>query len=382
MISAVVETSVDALASNAHERPYAPSVRSTALMPPPPTLQLSNEQRLAVQLIHLASQFHASAYSRANWSKGAALTYIPMSLHLPDHFKQLQDRQALSAQERAWWISDRRFTSESRAAIDERVGETTLPSQSSPVVTYRRPSLDIQNEISAAIEAPLAATATTGELPWKTSTSHPINISTIIPHELLSTISLHITLSDRCAPTMFNIHPAFSLDRITMPAIPANIPPPPPMPLEPIPQLPASDNCARDLQPSSVSQFIWNRSSMKHALEAALASDIKSPSDLTNGNLPARTPNNNTPARTPVNVGVFSIPRIPPLQFPDCNILGDVLATADDSTIGFPPSVLGKHERSYTAPPAVFKALIAEAISIKRHPQNSGLPAMADSPSR
>ncbi|KAA1474245.1 phosphatases II [Dentipellis sp. KUC8613] len=344
MLSTIQESPVPAF-------PRPTSIRaSTYVSAPHP---LTSEQRLAVQLIHLASQFHASAYSLAKFGvRGAAMTYVPMSLHVPEYFQQLQARQALSSQEKAWWLYDRKVMPR-----DELVQDASL---STPVVTFTRLATDLQTEITAAIEAPLAAAPRPfqGQAQRKTSESHPINISTIVPTELLATISLHLTLSQQASPTMFDIHPAFSLDRITsIPSTPAHLPPPPPVPTEALPPPPTSEYTSSDFQPSAVSQFLWNRSSMKQALQSALASDIKT--------------HTATPAPTlQRGAGAFSIPSIPPLQLPNCDILGEVLASADDSSIGLPQSVLGKHERAYSAPPAMFKAIIAEAISVKRQAQN------------
>ncbi|KAI0063697.1 phosphatases II [Artomyces pyxidatus] len=302
------------------------------------------ERQLAIQLMHLASQFHASDYSRAKFgARGSALTYIPLSIHLPDHFKELQARQALYADGDAWWLFERDATI--------LTGNPTDPVlQASPSVTITRASVDLRDQLSSAIESQIGPPWTAGQPPLlKTSETHPLSISSMIPPELLSTISLHLSFAPASTPAMFQIHPAFSLERLTCcPATPLHTLPPPPPPTEPLPNLPLPIPIAS--VPSAQFQ-VWNRVSMKNALQSALSTNIRTPG---------------------------STPHLPPLTFTDMDLLGEILARAnaqasDDNTLQS-PGPGARHERAYSAPPAVFKAILSDSLgATRRSPHPSSL---------
>ncbi|KJA27765.1 hypothetical protein HYPSUDRAFT_197926 [Hypholoma sublateritium FD-334 SS-4] len=138
------------------------------------------------QLQRLASQHHASEYSRAKFGvHGAPVRYTPLSLHAPDHFAQLRARQTANAQLRAWWPAPR-------------------PAASPPV--------SLHDEIMAAMAEPLQRSS---QAPLKTSLTHPINISCIIPADLVDLMSSHALLSP-AAPTLLDIPPPFTLDRLSV----------------------------------------------------------------------------------------------------------------------------------------------------------------------
>lgn len=168
---------------------------------------------------------------------------------------------------------------------------------------------------------------------------------------------------------MFHIHHAFSLDRLTtLPfasSFPAQPSLPTPAPTTPTPQLPAEFFAPSPDFPPPVSQFTWNRSSMQRALQAALTSDIHPRSPA------AFTKEPSTP----------SVPRLPPLNLPKYDILGEILASADDNML-FEPSVTSHlgHARNLSAPPIMFQTLISDALSPNRRALNSvvagGLPAI------
>ncbi|KAF9484468.1 phosphatases II [Pholiota conissans] len=140
----------------------------------------------APQLARLASQHHASDYSRAKFGvHGAPVPYLPISLHAPDHFAQLCARQALTDRLSAW-----------------------CPAPDEPDTC---PSVSLHDQLMAAISEPLSMSS---QAQVKTSRTHPINISCIIPLDLLDLISSHALLS-QSAPSLLDIPPSFTLDRLS-----------------------------------------------------------------------------------------------------------------------------------------------------------------------
>ncbi|KAF8894923.1 protein-tyrosine phosphatase-like protein [Gymnopilus junonius] len=202
---------------------------------------VDSEERLAV----LASQHHVSAFNRARFGpQGSPVRYLPLSLHLPEQFNQLRQRQLLlTAELSSWW-----------------------PSQPSIPV----PSLSLQDEIMAAMSEPLCPTSPT----LKTSLSHPINISMVIPPDLVALISSHALLSSsRYTPTVLEIPPSFTLHRLSSLRIPrvshfqSNTP---------VPALPVFSS----LTTQTNSTHFRTRSNVTDALQAAISTDIeKQPSE-------------------------------------------------------------------------------------------------------
>ncbi|KAF8197955.1 protein-tyrosine phosphatase-like protein [Pholiota molesta] len=142
-------------------------------------------------LARLASQHHASDYSRAKFGvHGAPVRYLPLSLHAPDHFAQLRARQLLNDRLRAWCPAP--------APADAAVPDTC-------------PSVSLQDEIMAAMSEPLP---TSSQAQVKTSRTHPINISFMIPADLVDLISSHALLS-QSAPSLLDIPASFTLDRLS-----------------------------------------------------------------------------------------------------------------------------------------------------------------------
>ncbi|KAG6891736.1 hypothetical protein C0992_006156 [Termitomyces sp. T32_za158] len=102
---------------------------------------------------------------------GCPIAYIPLSVHLPDYFLQLQQRQRQYSQEKAWWPSDK--------------------AAASPVILSSRGAQPqdshIQQEIQAAISEPMDKLALPdpqgAELSnhlVKTSSTHPINRNALV----------------------------------------------------------------------------------------------------------------------------------------------------------------------------------------------------------
>ncbi|EPQ57374.1 phosphotyrosine protein phosphatases II [Gloeophyllum trabeum ATCC 11539] len=198
----------------------------------------SPEERLAAQIYHLASQHHTSEYNRAKFGPlGSPAPYVPLSIQYPDHFKELQTVQTHLLQLRTWWPSNKSLSSQQQA--------TTIVEPHSPVplITSKPDVVELQSELSAAIdEAPLAFAQRQQQLPQfpiKTSATHPINISMIIPPELMSVITSHLTRSRQPSPTIFDIPPACSLERLTLQPPPYyDVTPLPPFAIPPNPSRP------------------------------------------------------------------------------------------------------------------------------------------------
>ncbi|PPQ64992.1 hypothetical protein CVT26_015701, partial [Gymnopilus dilepis] len=151
----------------------------------------SVQERLAV----LASQHHASQYNRSRRGpQGSPCRYLPLSLHLPEQFNQLRQRQLLATTELSSWC----------------------PSQPSTPVA----PVSLQEELMAAMSEPLCPPLPDNPT-LKTSLSHPINISTVIPPELLAVISSHALLaSSSCVPTVLELPLSFTLQRLSLLRIP------------------------------------------------------------------------------------------------------------------------------------------------------------------
>lgn len=119
---------------------------------------------------------------------GSPVVYVPLSVLQPEHVRQLQLHQEASCRRQAWWLSTRERYSSSKApssslrpvadnnsvqngAVNARSGEATrlLPA------VVSSPPVELQQEISAAIEAPLNTTpCTIASQMIKTSETHPI----------------------------------------------------------------------------------------------------------------------------------------------------------------------------------------------------------------
>lgn len=122
----------------------------------------------------------------------------------------------------------------------------------------------------------------------------------IIPPELLSIVSSHLSRSSKPFPVLFEIPPTYTLDRITAyPHLPPNLPTlPPSMPPPPIPD-------------SSTLARIRNRSSVSEALQAAINSGLAAAAaaSASGGGL-APTPSASAPpmAKYPWTDATFAMP--------------------------------------------------------------------------
>ncbi|KAF9456078.1 hypothetical protein BDZ94DRAFT_1276568 [Collybia nuda] len=181
----------------------------------PSPLELS-----AAQLAPLASQHHASDYNRFKFgTKGCPVPYLPLSIQLPDYFDELQRRQFRCSQDKSWWPC-RKSGAPSAVVVLSSAG------------AQPQEAILLQEELQAAIAEPLNKTRqesyTAGakrsfHSSIKTSSSHPINISPIVPPELLPIISSNIILASsfslRPPPVVYEIPKLFALDRITLSSV-------------------------------------------------------------------------------------------------------------------------------------------------------------------
>ncbi|KAK2467790.1 hypothetical protein APHAL10511_000085 [Amanita phalloides] len=167
----------------------APDIHYPARPPPPPS---------SPPIVALASQHHRSDYNRLKFGPaGAPVHYSPLSLHTPDVFATLLLRQARTQHIQVWWLAQ--------------------PPPPPPVPSFSaagpRPDdlATLQPSIHAALLEPLHAGLALARS-VKTSVSHPLNISPIIPPDLIAIISSRLALST--TPTLFSIPLSFSLDHL------------------------------------------------------------------------------------------------------------------------------------------------------------------------
>ncbi|TFK75309.1 phosphatases II [Pluteus cervinus] len=212
----------------------------------------------------LASQHHESEYNRVKFGpQGCPNRYIPLSLHLPDLFNELQQRQVQAAQLQTWWPCQR----DTHAA-------PTVPS--------------LQEELLAAISDSLVdpppLQLPPPSLRVKTSSSHPINVSYIVNTELMPLISSHLVFTP-LSPTIFDIPPSLALDRL----IAVNQPHTSPR-AQCLQVPPASPRPSPGLH-------LRTRSSVIEALHAALSNNLTPPKRKSPLTIPHKLP---TPAPSPV----------------------------------------------------------------------------------
>jgi hypothetical protein len=101
------------------------------------------------------------------------MTYIPLSINLPDHFQQLKERQASYANAEAWWLCE---PESQRIDSDVAPHELVPKPHSSHSVIFTQASPNLQHELLFAIDTPLIPSAwLSREFPLpKTSDTHPI----------------------------------------------------------------------------------------------------------------------------------------------------------------------------------------------------------------
>lgn len=200
------------------------------------------EKDKAAELAYLASQHHTSDYNRLKFGpKGAPFAYVPISIQFPAHVEELRVRQAQSALRKAWWPSECVRVEQTTAV--RLAGPSSPPPLPHPAPAQNRspPSLHppasatLQHELSLAMSSQLSLRSPplpphAQALVPKTSETHPINISLIVPFELLPVLSAKLERAAANSPTLFNLPHAFRLDQLAGCAAP---PPPPPVNLPP-----------------------------------------------------------------------------------------------------------------------------------------------------
>ncbi|KAI0717226.1 protein-tyrosine phosphatase-like protein [Cerioporus squamosus] len=194
--------------------------------PPDNHSSAPHEDPVVAQLSQLASQHHASEYNRLKFgSNGSPLLYVPYSLQMPGHFKEMQAHQLKCSELRAWW--PHKTLSSGAKEWSVRKNEAMI----SMTACGQLPHPDLREQLSAAISTSIILprptndrrAATPAPQPhWQTSETHPIVISTIIPSEVLPAISSQLRKGAHRYPVVFNVPSAQLLDRlIPIPADPA-----------------------------------------------------------------------------------------------------------------------------------------------------------------
>ncbi|OAX34956.1 phosphatases II [Rhizopogon vinicolor AM-OR11-026] len=184
----------------------------------------------ATQLAHLASQHHLSEYSRIKYGhRGCPIPYAPLSLNAPETLRDLRIRQAVNMDAVLWWPCPEASTtvqvvptSEQRDALVSGIACSSI----SPLL-QRELSAALEDTLSSQISPTPIPEGTSGRsTPVKTSQTHPLNISPIIPPELLPAVSSHLLTNPQPSPTIFHIPDSYTLHRITGHAqlIPSTIP--------------------------------------------------------------------------------------------------------------------------------------------------------------
>ncbi|KAK0461393.1 protein-tyrosine phosphatase-like protein [Desarmillaria tabescens] len=244
-----------------------------------PTVPRFVEDTIQV-LARLASQHHTSDYSRIKFGpRGCSTRYVPLCIHTPDVYQELRLHQKECNQNNAWWYGQFQGTKD----VPKPSVNVTSPSET-----------ELVQELSAAMEEPLninCSAPAPSEIPIqqhliKTSATHPINISSIIPPEFLALISSHLLLrscpptcichtipecsrSCRMRSTICEIPPSFSLDRLVFSGCQSG------NELSTPPDPPAHTHSKISEQPTS---HIRTRSHISQALQAAINSGFTSAS--------------------------------------------------------------------------------------------------------
>ncbi|KAF5389368.1 hypothetical protein D9757_004372 [Collybiopsis confluens] len=220
------------------------------------------------QIARLASQHHVSEYSRLKYGpSGHPGKYIPLSLRAPQAFQELREKQAECSIAQTWWLSEKPTGKNPPILLGPSGASDAASLVSDGLARQLSAALDEQLPQTATNESPIRQLSNGSQIHIiKTSASHPINISAIIPHEILHLLSSHLmfvasTVSLDTIPIVFEISDPFTLDRFilsqsTLPRS-SRIPTPalPPEPLNPL---------------------VCTRSHVTEALQAAINSGIKS----------------------------------------------------------------------------------------------------------
>ncbi|KAH9945641.1 phosphatases II [Amylocystis lapponica] len=298
---------------------------------PPPAVSgsravIEDSGRLQVsQLVRLASQHHRSEYNRLKYgAKGGPATYIPLSLQTPDQFKRLLEHQARSTAQQLWWPCTKPKTT----SVLDSVSSSTSHHLCVPSPHLSRPSFacSLQEELSAAMSSPLVlakhppTSSPFAQSSVKTSETHPLNVSAIIPVELLEIISSHLTEAAHQSPVMYELPSYLTLDKVA--AHPhrssSELSPPPTMP--PMPAVvrsvtapPYSPILHGFSKPSKLANLLWPPSSMRRALYTAVGGNFQNSCNTrpkTVSFVGCAAPNSVLPAPTKVGAIEQAVPSI------------------------------------------------------------------------
>ncbi|KAG1745369.1 uncharacterized protein EDB91DRAFT_1345701 [Suillus paluster] len=177
-------------------------------------------QPWVTQLTHLASQYHLSEYNRIKYGRrGCPISYTPLSLNAPDTLRDLRDRQATNMNAVLWWPCPEGSCATAQVIPTSEQRDALVSGNVCPGLDPLR-----QEELNAALEDTLSSQILPTPIPEgtshrsmsvKTSQTHPLNISTIIPPELLSAVSLHLITNPSPSPIIFHIPDFYTLHCIT-----------------------------------------------------------------------------------------------------------------------------------------------------------------------
>ncbi|KAE9401597.1 phosphatases II [Gymnopus androsaceus JB14] len=233
------------------------------------------------QVQALASQHHVSEYSKLKYGPAGLGRYVPLSVLEPETFKELRTRQQIHCSNtKAWWYSQKPPETTSPVILGPSAPKPS-ESESEGLAQQLSAAMDEQLPQTVLEERPVRSLSIgTQNHTIKTSASHPINISAIVPPEILSIISSHLMFTSAgvskelnestvpildTQPTVFEVPAPFTLDHFILspslhhltPALRNSIPPPP-IPVE-----------------TPLSPHLRTRSHVTEALHAAINSGMK-----------------------------------------------------------------------------------------------------------
>ncbi|EMD32116.1 hypothetical protein CERSUDRAFT_127009 [Gelatoporia subvermispora B] len=185
----------------------------------------AQDDALVAQLVHLASQHHTSEYNRLKFGpEGAPLAYVPYSIQVPDQVRAWQTYQAKSACQRAWWHCSSEATAIPPVeSVDSGQPERSSSTQSTSRATRLkrtgrsvnlRDSETVVSPVVTRQHLPTSADPNTERSDPKTSDSHPLNCSPMIPFTYLHIISTRLVRADEQSPVMFDLPSIYHLNRI------------------------------------------------------------------------------------------------------------------------------------------------------------------------
>ncbi|KAM5543103.1 hypothetical protein V8D89_002977 [Ganoderma adspersum] len=198
-----------------------------------PTNHSTHEDALISQLSPLASQHHASEYNCMKFGpKGCPLAYVPYSVQMPDHYLEMRAHQTRCAEQPAWWPHKRprKLSVKRNSTCMPRGGDADVVPASG---SKRSSVVDLREQLSAAISTSIVLPQTKDDRlttiklqpHWQTSETHPIVISTIMPPELVSTISSRLNRPAETSSVVFSVPPLHFLDRMVFLPTPELSPP-------------------------------------------------------------------------------------------------------------------------------------------------------------